>query len=208
MAAAFVAARMLLRIRETVAAGQPLADEDIRYLLASIDEWLSGTEFAAAFGVKPGPGEPDPRKTIAEIRRDELIRIAAQHFLGHVPQARRAEELHRAWTRYFDGAWRTMDRKLIDCPARHAGTLECLLFQITNLRPHVLSERQIRRILAMSPPAFAAKELCFREAGQSAQHGGSAASLEGGETMQTVLRTISSTPNDTSRIGGNRHESS
>jgi hypothetical protein len=155
------AAEALLRIRKAMAAGEPISTEDARYFVAAIDEWLSGTEFAVSFGVKPAAGEADPRRIIAENRRDELIRIAARKFFEHVPAARCAEELHRAWTRYFSTAWQTTDRKLIDCPARYAGRLEGLLFQITSLRPHVLSKRQIRRILAVPPPGFAAKESCL-----------------------------------------------
>jgi len=162
MTASVTAAKLLLRIRENAAAGKPLAPEDARCLVAAVDEWLSGTEFAEAFGVKPARGEADPRKTITGNRRDELIRVAAQHFLGHSPLRQRAEEMHRAWTRYFDGAWHTTDRKLSDCSAHYAGRLEGLLFQITGLKPHVLSERQIRRILAMRPPGFVATKLCSR----------------------------------------------
>jgi len=155
------AAEALLRIRKAMAAGEPITREDARYFVAAIDEWLSGTEFAASFSVKPAAGEADPRRIIAENRRDELIRIAARKFFEHVPAARCAEELHRAWTRYFSTAWQTIDRKLIDCPAKYAGQLEGLLFKITSLRPHVLSERQIRRILAAPPLDFVAKESCL-----------------------------------------------
>ena len=35
--------------------------------LSAVDEWLSGTEFAEAFGVKPARGEADPRKTIIKV---------------------------------------------------------------------------------------------------------------------------------------------
>jgi hypothetical protein len=150
----------LLRIRETAAQGKPLVRDDACYFIAAVDEWLSGTEFAEAFGVKPARGEADPRKTIIGSRRDELIRMAAQHFLEHQPLRQRAEELHRAWTRYFDGAWHTRDRKLSDCPEHYSGKPERLLFHITSLKPHVLSERQIRRILATEPPGSVATELC------------------------------------------------
>jgi hypothetical protein len=154
------ATKMLLRIRENAAVGEPLSGEDARYFVAAVDEWLSGTEFAEAFGVKPARGEADPRRTMIESQRDELIRTAAQRFLRYIPLRQRAEELHRAWTRYFDGAWHTRDRKLSDCPEHYSGKPERLLFHITSLKPHVLSERQIRRILATEPPGSVATELC------------------------------------------------
>jgi hypothetical protein len=174
---------MLLRIRDNVAAGEPLACDDTRYLMTAVDEWLSGTEFAVAFGVKPAPGEADPRKTIAENRRDELIRLAAQDFLGHVPAGRRAEELNRVWTRYFQSAWHAVDCKEMDCPARYAGKLETLLFEITRLRPHVLSERQLRRILAISPPGLMAKELWSSEVDHLARPGSGAAYAQRSEAI-------------------------
>jgi hypothetical protein len=183
MTPAVTATAMLLRIRNNVAAGEPVARDDARYLMMAIDEWLSGTEFAVAFGVKPAPGEADPRKTIAENRRDELIRLAAQDFLGHVPAGRRAEELNRAWTRYFQSAWHAVDCKQTDCPARYAGKLETLLFEITRLRPHVLSERQLRRILAIRPPRLVANELWSSEADRSARPGSGAASAQRSEAI-------------------------
>lgn len=183
MTAADFATGVLLRIREKIASSEPLADDEARYFLRAIDEWLSGSEFATAFGVKPGPGEADPRTTIAENRRDELIRTAAQKFFGQVPAARRAEELHRAWARYFDGAWHAMDSRLADCPTRYVGKLEALLFQITKLRPHVLSERQIRRILAMRPPGFVATKLWSKETGRSSRQTDRAASFQGSEAI-------------------------
>jgi hypothetical protein len=154
------ATKMLLRIRENAAVGEPLSGEAARYFVAAVDEWLSGTEFAEAFGVKPARGEADPRRTMIESQRDELIRTAAQRFLRYIPLRQRAEELHRAWTRYFDGAWHTRDRKLSNCPEHYSGKPERLLFHITSLKPHVLSERQIRRILATEPPGSVATELC------------------------------------------------
>ena len=157
---AVTAINVLLRIRETAAQGRPLARDDARYFMSAVDEWLSGTEFAEAFGVKPARGEADPRKTIIGSRRDELIRMAARHFLEHQPLRLRAEELHRAWIRYFDGAWHTRDRKLSDCPEHYSGKPEGLLFHITSLKPQVLSERQIRRILATDPGGSVATELC------------------------------------------------
>ena len=136
---AVTAINVLLRIRETAAQGKPLARDDARYFMSAVDEWLSGTEFAEAFGVKPARGEADPRKTIIRSRRDELIRMAARHFLEHQPLRQRAEELHRAWIRYFDGAWHTRDRKLSDCPEHYSGKPEGLLFHITSLKPQVLA---------------------------------------------------------------------
>ena len=183
MTAAVFATGVLLRIREHIASSEPVADEDARYFLRAIDQWLSGTDFAAAFGVKPGPGEADPRTRIAENRRDELIRTAAQSFFGDVPAARRAEELHRAWARYFDGAWQTMDRKLADCPTRYAGKLAGLLYEMTKLRPRVLSERQIRRILAMRPPGFVATKVWSKETGRSSRQTDGAASFQGSEAI-------------------------
>jgi hypothetical protein len=87
---AVTAMNVLLRIRETAAQGKPLARDDAHYFMAAVDEWLSGTEFAEAFGVKPARGEADPRKTVIGSRRDELIRMAAQHFLEYQPLRQRA----------------------------------------------------------------------------------------------------------------------
>jgi hypothetical protein len=183
MTSAVTATEMLLRIRDNVVAAEPVACDDARYFMTAVEEWLSGADFAVAFGVKPAPGEADPRKTIAENRRDELIRSAAQDFLGNVPPARRAEEMNRTWTRYFESAWQAVDCKQMDCPPRYAGKLERLLFEITRLRPHVLSERQLRRILAIRPPGFVAKELCSSKADRSARHEGGAASAQRSKTI-------------------------
>jgi hypothetical protein len=177
------ATKMLLRIRENAAVGEPLSGEDARYFVAAVDEWLSGTEFAEAFGVKPARGEADPRRTMIESQRDELIRTAAQRFLRYLPLRQRAEELHRAWTRYFDGAWHTRDRKLSNCPEHYSGKPERLLFHITSLKPHVLSERQIRRILAMEPPGSVATELCSNKEIRRRRPKDAAITLQGSGAM-------------------------
>ena len=180
---AVTAMNVLLRIRETAAQGKPLARDDARYLGAAVDEWLSGTEFAEAFGVKPARGEADPRKTIIGRHRDELIRMAAQHFLEHQPVRQRAEELHRAWTRYFDGAWHTRDCKLSKCPEHYSGKPESFLFHITSLKPHVLSKRQIRRILAARPPGSVATELCSNKVIRLTRPKDAAITLQGSGAM-------------------------
>jgi len=180
---AVTAINVLLRIREIAAQGRPLARDDARYFIAAVDEWLSGTEFAEAFGVKPARGEADPRKTIIGSRRDELIRIAARHFLEHQPLRQRAEELHRAWIRYFDGAWHTRDRKLSDCPEHYSGKPEGLLFHITSLKPQVLSERQIRRILATEPGGSVATELCSNKEIRRRRPKDAAITLQGSGAM-------------------------
>jgi hypothetical protein len=177
------ATKMLLRIRENAAVGEPLSGEDARYFVAAVDEWLSGTEFAEAFGVKPARGEADPRRTMIESQRDELIRTAAQRFLRYIPLRQRAEELHRAWTRYFDGAWHTRDRKLSECPEHYSGKPERLLFHITSLKPHVLSERQIRRILATEPPGSVATELCSNKEIRRRRPKDAAITLQGSGAM-------------------------
>jgi hypothetical protein len=177
------ATKMLLRIRENAAVGEPLSGEAARYFVAAVDEWLSGTEFAEAFGVKPARGEADPRRTMIESQRDELIRTAAQRFLRYIPLRQRAEELHRAWTRYFDGAWHTRDRKLSECPEHYSGKPERLLFHITSLKPHVLSERQIRRILAAEPPGSVATELCSNKEIRRRRPKDAAITLQGSGAM-------------------------
>jgi len=180
---AVTAINVLLRIRETAAQGRPLARDDARYFMSAVDEWLSGTEFAEAFGVKPARGEADPRKTIIGSRRDELIRMAARHFFEHQPLRQRAEELHRAWIRYFDGAWHTRDRKLSDCPEHYSGKPEGLLFHITSLKPQVLSERQIRRILATDPGGSVATELCSNKEIRRRRPKDAAITLQGSGAM-------------------------
>lgn len=180
---AVTAINVLLRIRETAAQGRSLARDDARYFMSAVDEWLSGTEFAEAFGVKPARGEADPRKTIIGSRRDELIRMAARHFLEHQPLRQRAEELHRAWIRYFDGAWHTRDRKLSDCPEHYSGKPEGLLFHITSLKPQVLSERQIRRILATDPGGSVATELCSNKEIRRRRPKDAAITLQGSGAM-------------------------
>jgi hypothetical protein len=177
------ATKMLLRIRENAAVGEPLSSEDAHYFVAAVDEWLSGTEFAEAFGVKPARGEADPRRTMIESQRDELIRTAAQRFLRYIPLRQRAEELHRAWTRYFDGAWHTRDRKLNECPEHYSGKPERLLFHITSLKPHVLSERQIRRILATEPGGSVATELCSNKEIRRRRPKDAAITLQGSGAM-------------------------
>ncbi|MPR29170.1 hypothetical protein FS320_29735 [Microvirga tunisiensis] len=177
------ATKMLLRIRENAAVGEPLSGEAARYFVVAVDEWLSGTEFAEAFGVKPARGEADPRRTMIESQRDELIRTAAQRFLRYIPLRQRAEELHRAWTRYFDGAWHTRDRKLSECPEHYSGKPERLLFHITSLKPHVLSERQIRRILAAEPPGSVATELCSNKEIRRRRPKDAAITLQGSGAM-------------------------
>jgi hypothetical protein len=180
------ATKMLLRIRENAAVGEPLSGEAARYFVAAVDEWLSGTEFAEAFGVKPARGEADPRRTMIESQRDELIRTAAQRFLRYIPLRQRAEELHRAWTRYFDGAWHTRDRKLSECPEHYSGKPERLLFHITSLKPHVLSERQIRRILAAEPPGSVATELCSNKEIRRRRPKEAAITLQGSRAMHSA----------------------
>ena len=177
------ATKVLLRICESAAGGKPLERDEARYFMAAVDEWLSGTEFAEAFGVKPARGEADPRKTIVENRRDELIRMITRQFLGRTPPRQRAEELHRAWTRYFDGAWHTRDCKLSKCPEHYSGKPESFLFHITSLKPHVLSKRQIRRILAARPPGSVATELCSNKEIRLTRPKDAATTLQGSGAM-------------------------
>jgi hypothetical protein len=177
MTTALAAALALLRISENLAAGQPVSPKDADFFVAAIEEWLRGNNFTAAFGLKLAAGEADPRKIMANSWRDELIRRAARDFFEHLSPARRAEELHRAWMNYFKGAWQH-DRKLTDCPARYAGNLESILFQISTLKLRALSERQIRRILATGPPVFMAEEKCSSVRVTTKRHTGGAVSFE------------------------------
>ncbi|MGY3605138.1 MULTISPECIES: hypothetical protein [unclassified Bradyrhizobium] len=99
--------------------------------------------------VQRGPGRRLPETLAVLAERDRLLVEAATRHLAHLSNAAAAKHLHRALCRYREGAWQR-DRVAIECPARHLGKFNAVLWAILKLRDHVPSERTIRRACGRS----------------------------------------------------------
>ncbi|RWI92864.1 MAG: hypothetical protein EOR21_17205 [Mesorhizobium sp.] len=87
------------------------------------------------------------QRAILIEERDEAIRTAAETFA--LSAVTLATELHR----YAASSW-LRERTLDTCPDRHAGRLQEHLWRALHAHPHVIGERQIRRIISdMTPPS-------------------------------------------------------
>jgi hypothetical protein len=87
--------------------------------------------------------------TLAALNeRDRLMSEAVARFMSGDSSRGAAHRLHDALVRYACGAWRR-ERTAPSCPARHAGRIEAVLWEILRLHDRVPSERTIRRALAL-----------------------------------------------------------
>lgn len=134
-----------------VAAGVPLPDRDRLALAEGLGCFFAGeAELDEALGLRAEvPGGRTARTMAALDERDRLLREAARDFLPDLVEAHQARELHRRWTLYEASGWRRGERSLPTVPAHRVGTLEGRLWAVLRLRDNVLSERTIRRTLAM-----------------------------------------------------------
>ncbi|TIM69395.1 MAG: hypothetical protein E5Y52_05880 [Mesorhizobium sp.] len=87
------------------------------------------------------------QRAILIEERDEAIRSAAETF------ALSAVTLAIELQRYAASSW-LRERTLDVCPDRHVGRLQEHLWRALHAHPHVIGERQIRRIISdMTPPS-------------------------------------------------------
>jgi hypothetical protein len=85
---------------------------------------------------------------LARASRDYLLRLAAERHCQGLSDRAAAEVLRAKLARYRDdGAWRR-DRTASQCPDRHQGRIEGLLWQTLKVRDANVSARTIRKALA------------------------------------------------------------
>lgn len=118
----------LARIIDAVERGQPLDPADAAALLAG----LRAGSLDRALGITP------------TSQRDQLIRDGIARFLNH--ESAPADKFKERLAQFASTAW-SRERDLPECPRRHLGKLEEVLWRILKLRDRVLCARQIRRIL-------------------------------------------------------------
>ena len=102
-----------------------------------------------------GPGCRTPQTLLLIDERDALLREAARFFpgLSHREVARR---LRSALSIYRNGRWQR-DCSEATCPIQHRDKLTAILWGILKTRDALVSDRTIRRALAVAPthgPAF------------------------------------------------------
>lgn len=140
----------LRRIAACAAAGQPLTEDDGRWLAERLDRYLAtaadGARLDDALDLTPAPGDAGWWTVEGRARRDDLIRqIAARHCVGSVWQ--RATAIAEAARRYEGTAW-PRERNAERPPAGAAGTMRELLFLAFKAHPRFpQSARQIRSII-------------------------------------------------------------
>jgi hypothetical protein len=79
--------------------------------------------------------------------RDALLVEAARRYCAGMSDRAAAAMLHTKLARYRAGAWRRT-RVEAQCPPRHLGRLDELLWQLLRLRDAIPSERLIRLVLS------------------------------------------------------------
>jgi hypothetical protein len=85
----------------------------------------------------------------AIARRNSLLVEAARRFCGGMSGREAARFLRTRLLRYECGTWRR-SRVETQCPARHAGRIEAVLWAILKVRDHAPSERTVRAALSAS----------------------------------------------------------
>jgi hypothetical protein len=74
---AFAALR-LARLRDALKGRAALSADDAEAIAAALDQYFDGAELAAALDLKPGSGQPDPRRLLV----DRAVRDAIAESVG------------------------------------------------------------------------------------------------------------------------------
>lgn len=132
-------------------AGEALPEPVRLFLSIAAACYLSGDcqTADAALGLERLPGARDHRTVLRHARRDQAIREAAALLRGHPSISARADLIASRMRNYRVTGWRR-DRTESVCPKRLHGTLEGHLWAALKQVDSVLSQRNIRRLLATS----------------------------------------------------------
>ena len=126
-------------------------EPSVRVVADGIRAYLTGaaSSLDEALALIPDAGQRRPSTMARLAERDALLRRAADQFFPGPNTSHQARELHTAISRYASSSW-PRERELVTCPARHDGTINGAAWELLSLGDRVLSERQIRKILALS----------------------------------------------------------
>lgn len=143
----------IARLRELVSRHEG-GDELDRWLAASLSTYLEGADkglsLEEAFGVATAQGQPPWWRQEAHEKRDEAIRLVADHF-GNIGITQQADEILKTANRYITTAWRR-DRDRDEPPPEYAGTEREHLWKALQATGGKFPEspRHVRRILEES----------------------------------------------------------
>jgi hypothetical protein len=107
---------------------------------------------AAALCHEPAPGRRNPETEALILRRDALIREAAQ-FYPCGSDRERAKALAQDWSVYAGNRWKN-DRHEERCPAHYRGRKEAAFYKLAALNLQQRGEELIRKVLGSEPPLF------------------------------------------------------
>ena len=107
------------------------------------------TEILIAEARRPAPGQRSVETTEALARRDALIRDCVSIHYGEHSDSAAAELLQVDLARYAASAWRH-ERDADKVPDHRRSKPSGYFWRILQIDEHVLSARQIRRVLATS----------------------------------------------------------
>jgi hypothetical protein len=97
-----------------------------------------------------GRGRRSPMLLLHLTVRDLCLRAAAIIYCQQMSHRRAAEWLHQRLSRYQTGSWRR-DRFAEQCPQRHRGRVEAMMWRTLRCSDRVVGEEHIRKVLARSP---------------------------------------------------------
>jgi hypothetical protein len=129
-------------------------DPALQHVAGAFGQYLAGQAdtLDAAMGLpRRRPGERSWRTKAVIDRRNELLREIADRYYSDRCPAAQAQEIATDLSRYASSAW-VREREAETCPSRHHGSVREMFWRMLMLRDHVLSERTIRSVLAVSSP--------------------------------------------------------
>ena len=101
-----------------------------------------------------GRGQRPPADVLARTIRDHLLRTAADRFCVGMSARQSAAMLRSKLIQYREAGWRR-DRVEVQCPDRHRGSINELLWTILTIRDAIPGDRTIRTALAHDPFSIA-----------------------------------------------------
>jgi hypothetical protein len=151
-AASGIGMRCLLRVRRPSASGTDggIADGGARWKARTAGPAMKSVRTIEVMRAEPvdARGRRPPADVLARAVRDHLLRVAAARFCVGMRDRPAASFLRTKLIRYHQGAWRR-DRVEVQCPARHRGTINELLWTILSIRDAIPCDRTIRAALAL-----------------------------------------------------------
>jgi hypothetical protein len=127
-----------------------LSPAELRAFAAAAEACARGEiGLAATMGLRPGQSERRASTLAADDQRNALLREAAQRFFAGYAPAQRAAALADALRAYERRPW-VRDRAARECPPRHLGRLEGLLWHFLKAGGRALGVDRVREIIGES----------------------------------------------------------